>query len=80
MESSGKIGVDGWVGMGTLYFVRGRMVIGETVGLSVILVEPTDTVHLVVDAAGDVFNVLHVGSAGYVPITELGMISNEQQT
>lgn len=47
------------------------MVVAEAVCLSVILVEPTDAVHLVVDAAGDVFNVLHVGSAEHEPITEL---------
>lgn len=49
-------------GGGVLDFVGGRVVIAKAVGLSVVLVEPTDTVHLIVDAAGDVFNVLHVGS------------------
>lgn len=60
----------GVVHLRVLDFVGGWMV--HAVGLSVILVEPTDAVHLVVDAAGDVFNVLHVASAGHEPITELG--------
>lgn len=57
------MGVEGVIWMGELDFVAGRMVFAEAVGLGVILVEPTDAVHLIVDAAGDVFNVLHVGSA-----------------
>lgn len=61
----------GVVYFGALDFVGGWMVVAEAVCLSVILVEPTDAVHLVVDAAGDVFNVLHVGSAEHEPITEL---------
>lgn len=56
--------------VGELDFVGGRVVIGEAVGLSVVLVESTHAVHLVVDAAGDVFNVLHVGSAREEPITD----------
>lgn len=52
---------------GELDFVGGGVVIAEAVGLSVVLVESTDTVHLVVDAAGDVFNVLHMGSAEQQP-------------
>lgn len=61
----------GWRGRldGELDFVAGWMVLAEAVGMGVVLVEPTDAVHLVVDAAGDVFNVLHVGSAGHEPIT-----------
>ncbi len=61
----------GWRGRldGELDFVAGWVVLDKAVGLGVVLVEPTDAVHLVVDAAGNVFNVLHVGSAGYEPIT-----------
>lgn len=56
------IGEEGGFRWGVLDFVGGRVVIAKAVGLSVVLVEPTDAVHLIVDAAGDVFNVLHVGS------------------
>ena len=37
------------------------MVVGHVVGMCVVLVEAAHAVHLVVDAAGDVLNVLHVG-------------------
>lgn len=40
------------------------MVFGETVSMGdggVVFVEAADAVHLVVDAAGDVLDVLHVG-------------------
>lgn len=40
------------------------MVLGEAVGMGdggVVFVEAADAVHLVVDAAGDVLDVLHVG-------------------
>lgn len=48
-----------------LHLVSGQMMFWEAVGVShrrVVLVETPDAVHFVVDAAGDVFNVLHVGS------------------
>lgn len=34
----------------------------EPIGLHVVLIKATHTVHFVVDAAGDVLNVLHMGS------------------
>ena len=40
------------------------MVLGEAVGMGdggVVFVEAADAVHLIVDAAGDVLDVLHVG-------------------
>lgn len=65
------LGRNGGSGGGVLDFMGGWVVIAKAVGLSVVLIEPTDTVHLIVDAAGDVFNVLHVGSAEHEPIIEL---------
>lgn len=38
------------------------MVFREPVSLHVVLVKATHTVHFIVDAAGDVLNVLHMGS------------------
>lgn len=34
----------------------------EPIGLHVVLVKATHTVHFVMDAAGDVLNILHMGS------------------
>lgn len=41
---------------------RGRLTVGLAVGLRVVSVESADAVHLIVNAAGDVLDVLHVGS------------------
>lgn len=37
------------------------MVFWDTVGMSVILIEAPHAIHFIVDAAGDVLNVLHMG-------------------
>lgn len=47
-----------------LHLVGGEMMFWDTVGMShhrVILVEAPHAIHFIVDAAGDVLNVLHVG-------------------
>lgn len=47
-----------------LHLVGGEMMFWDTVGMShhrVILVEASHAIHFIVDAAGDVLNVLHVG-------------------
>lgn len=50
---------------GGLDLMGSRMVFWDPVSMShrgVILIEATHAVHFIVDAAGDVLNVLHVGS------------------
>ncbi len=37
------------------------MVFWDTVGMSVVLIEAPHAIHFIVDAAGDVLNVLHMG-------------------
>lgn len=47
-----------------LHLVGGQVVSCEAVGMShgcVVLIQASDSVHFVVDAAGDVLDVLHVG-------------------
>lgn len=54
-----------WAGLTVgecLHLIGGNIVLGHSIGLRVALVEPADPVHLVVDVAGDVLDVLHVGS------------------
>ena len=52
------------MGGGGGVYVSGEedVALGHSVGMRVVLVEPADPVQLIVDVAGDVLDVLHVGS------------------
>lgn len=53
-----------------LHLVGGEMMFWDTVGVShhcVILIEAPHAIHFIVDAAGDILNVLHVGPDEEIP-------------
>lgn len=53
-----------------LHLMRSEMMLWDTVGMShhrVVLIKASHTIHFIVDAAGDVLDVLHVGPDEQIP-------------